>query len=124
MTEYLQDCALMRGRRLSVVTMVSPSSISRRQAEEFFEAIREYVRWALSCPEQPLTFARYVQLSLVCGRVASFTDPLPAEVFDALYLLAIDDSCRHLKKELRANPTYATAARCFLEMIEAKKQLI
>jgi hypothetical protein len=41
-----------------------------------------------------------------------------------LYLLAIDDTCRHLKKELRADPTYATAARCFLELIEAKKQLI
>ena len=104
--------------------MAAPSSISRRQAEEFFEAVREYVRWALSRPERPLTFARYIQLSLVCGRVASFTDPLPADVFDALYLLAIDDTCRHLKKELRADPTYATAARCFLELIEAKKQLI
>jgi hypothetical protein len=101
--------------------MAAPSSISRRQAEEFFEAVREYVHWALSCPERPVTFARYIQLSLVCGRVASFTDPLPADVFDALYFLAIDDTCRHLKKELRADPTYATAARCFLELIEAKK---
>jgi hypothetical protein len=62
-----------------------------------------------------MMFARYIQLSLVCGRVANFTDPLPADVFDALY---------HVKKELRADPTYATAARCFLELIEAKKQLI
>jgi hypothetical protein len=45
-------------------------------------------------------------------------------MFDALYLLVIDDTCRHLQKELRADPTYATAARCFLELIEAKKQLI
>jgi hypothetical protein len=102
--------------------MVTPSSISRRLAEEFFEAVREYVRWAFSRPEQPLAFDRYIQLSLVCGRVASFTDPLPEDVFNALYLLAIDDRHKPLKEELGADPTYATAARCFLELIEAKKQ--
>jgi len=56
---------------------------------------------------------------LVCGRAGGFTDPLPDEVFDAVDFLLID---RHRKAELRANRTYATAARCFLEAIEDKKR--
>ena len=104
--------------------MVAPPSISRKLAEEFFEAVREYVRWSLSRPERPLTFDRYIQLSLICGRVASFTDPLPEDVFNALHLLAIDDKHSALKEELSADRTYATAARCFFELIEAKKERI
>jgi hypothetical protein len=45
-------------------------------------------------------------------------------VFNALYLLAIDDAHRQLKWELSADPTYATAARCFLELIEARREKI
>ena len=60
-----------------------------------------------------------VRISLVCGRVEGFTDPLPDEVFDAVDFLLID---RHRKAELRANRTYDTAARCFLEVIEDKKR--
>jgi len=104
--------------------MVAPPSISRTLADEFFEAVREYVRLAFSRPERPLTFDRYIQLSLVCGRVGSFSDLLPDDVFNALYVLAIDDTHRPRKEELSAYPTYATAARCFLELIEAKKQKI
>jgi hypothetical protein len=102
--------------------MVAPSPISRRLAEEFFEAVREYIHWAFGRPQQPLPFDRYVQLSLVCGRVISLTDPLPEDVFDALYMLAIDD--RALKEELSVDRTYATAARILLELIEAKKESI
>jgi hypothetical protein len=76
--------------------MVAPPSISPRLAEEFFEAVREYVRWAFSRPERPLTF-EYIQFSLVSGRVASFTDSLPEDVFNALYVLAIDDAHKPLK---------------------------
>src|SRR5713101_6825663 len=42
--------------------MVAPPSISRTLADEFFEAVREYVRLAFSRPERPLTFDRYIQL--------------------------------------------------------------
>jgi hypothetical protein len=56
--------------------------------------------------------------------VATITDPLPEDVFNALYVLALDDTHRPLKEELRADRTYATAARCFLELIEAKKQMM
>ncbi|SRR6266478_3137924 len=102
--------------------MVAPPSISRRLAEEFFEAVREYIRWAFGHPQQPLPFDRYVQLCLVCGRVAKLTDPLPEDVFDALYMLAVDDEA--LKEELSVNRTYSTAARILLELIEAKKETI
>jgi hypothetical protein len=39
-------------------------------------------------------------------------------------LLAIDDAHKHLKRELSTDPTYATAAHCFLELIEAKRERI
>jgi len=103
--------------------MAPPTSISPRLAEEFFEAVREYVRWSFSGAEPGTTIDRHlVQVSLVCGRVDSFTDPLPDEVFDALYVLAMDDTHRHLKEQLAADRTYATAARCFRELIEDKKR--
>jgi hypothetical protein len=42
-----------------IITMVVPPSITRL-AEEFFEAVQGYVRWALSQPERPLSFERYI----------------------------------------------------------------
>jgi hypothetical protein len=50
----------------------------------------------------------------------SFTDSLPDDVFYALCFL-VHESHKHLKEELRADRTYATATRCFLELIEDKK---
>ena len=100
--------------------MAPSPSISPRLAEEFFEAVRQYIRWNFGDPEPSFTVDRHlVRISLVCGRVDGFTDPLPDDVFDALDFLLTD---RHHKAELRANPTYATAARCFLEAIEDKKR--
>jgi hypothetical protein len=100
--------------------MVPSPSISPRLAEEFFEAVREYIRWNFGDPEPSITVDRHlVRISLVCGRVDGFTDPLPDEVFDAVDFLLID---RRRRAELRANRTYATAARCFREAIEDKKR--
>jgi hypothetical protein len=94
--------------------------INQRLGEEFFEAVREYVRWAFGHPKQPLPFNRYVQLSLVCGRVADSTNLLPQDAFDTLMTLAIEDAQR--KEELRVNRTYVTAARILMELIDAKRQ--
>ena len=94
--------------------------INQRLRQEFFEAVREYVRWAFGHPKQPLPFNRYVQLSLVCGRVADSTNLLPQDTFDALMTLAIEDAQR--KEELRVNRTYVTAARILIELIDAKRQ--
>jgi hypothetical protein len=64
-------------------------------------------------------YRHLVRISLVCGHVDGFTDPLPGDVFDAMDFLLID---RRQRAELHANPTYDTAARCFLEAIEDKKR--
>jgi hypothetical protein len=103
--------------------MGDSSTISPRLAQEFFEILREYIQQAFSAPDSGMTFDRYVRMSLVCGRVESFVDPLPDDAFDALYHLAMDDEMhKHLKEALDADPTYATAARCLRELIEEKKR--
>jgi len=68
--------------------------ISPKLTDEFFEAVREYIRWAYGHPQEPLPFERYVQLCLACGRVANSTELLPQDVFDALCILAIEMNTR------------------------------
>jgi hypothetical protein len=50
--------------------------------------------------------------------VDTFTDPLPDEVFDALYFLATE---KHLKEKLDAERIYATGAQSLLKLIERRK---
>lgn len=100
--------------------LVARAGINCRLAEEFFGAVREYVRWAFGHAKEPLPFNRYVQLSLVCGRVAELNDPLPQDAFDTMMMLAIEDA--RSKEELRVNRTYATAGRILMELIDAKRQ--
>jgi hypothetical protein len=59
-----------------------------------------------------------IPISAVCRQVDKFTDPLPDEVFDALYLLARQ---KHLKEKLDAERTYATGAQLLLKLIEDRK---
>ena len=99
-------------------------AISPKLAKAFFDAIQEYVHWTYGHPEQALPLKRYIQLSFIGGRVDGFTDPLPHDVLTALCVLAIDDAHSHLKEQVYADRTYATASRCFLELIEAKKERI
>jgi hypothetical protein len=102
---------------------MAPSiSIPPRLAKEFFEAVREYLRWHLGDPEPSITsIATWSGSALYVGRVDNFTDALPDEVFYALCFL-MDGAHTRLKNELRGDRTYATAARCFLELIEDKKR--
>src|SRR6516165_3005112 len=79
------------GMRNRGLPMAESSTISPRLAQEFFETLREYIQQAFSAPDSGMTFDRYVRMSLVCGRVESFVDPLPDDAFDALYHLAMDD---------------------------------
>jgi hypothetical protein len=96
-----------------------PSPISRRLAQEFFEAVREYIRWNFGSGASADVDRHLVRISLVCGRVAGYTDPLPDVVFDAVDFLLTD---RQHKEELRASPIYDTAPRCFLAAIQDKKR--
>jgi hypothetical protein len=103
-------------RREEVASQVS---VDPRLAAEFFEAVREYIRWSFSDSEPSMVDRHLVRISLVCGRLNGYTDPLPDDVFDAVEFMLAD---RRRKAELRANPTYDTAARFFQEAIELKKQ--
>jgi hypothetical protein len=60
---------------------------------------------------------------LVCGRVINSTERVTEEVFDALYMIALDEAHAELKKELTVSPTFATAASVLLELIEARQEL-
>jgi hypothetical protein len=94
--------------------------ISPKLADTFFEAVREYVRWGFMGPEPSITDDQdeLIPISTVCRRVDTFTDPLPDEVFDALYFLAPQ---KHLKEKLDAERTYATGAQFLLKLIEDRK---
>ena len=50
-----------------------------------------------------------------------FTDPLPDELFEALYFLATDETRRHLREKLDADRTYSTAGQCLFKLIEDRK---
>jgi hypothetical protein len=95
------------------------SPISRKLANEFFEALREYIRWSFGSPERGDVYRYLVRIALVCGRVDGYADPLPDDVFDVVKFLLTD---RQLKEELRAHRTYDTAARCFLAVIKDKER--
>src|ERR1700730_3569270 len=94
--------------------------ISPKLAESFFQAVRVYVRLGFMGPEPSITADQddLVPISTVCRRVDTFTDPLPDEVFDALYFLATE---KHLKEKLDAQRTYATGAQSLLKLIERRK---
>ena len=94
--------------------------ISPKLAESFFQAVRAYVRWGFMGPEPSVTAEQddLVPISTVCRRVDTFTDPLPDEVFDALYFLATE---KQLKGKLDAKRTYATGAQYLLKLIEDRK---
>ena len=94
--------------------------ISPKLADAFFEAVRGYVRWGFIRPEPSVTDhqGELIPISAVCRRVDKFTDPLPDEVFDALYFLARQ---KHLKEKLDAERTYATGAQLLLKLIEDRK---
>jgi hypothetical protein len=94
--------------------------ISPKLADAFFEAVRGYVRWGFIRPEPGVTDPQgeLIPISAVCRRVDKFTDPLPDEVFDALYFLARQ---KHLKEKLDAERTYVTGAQVLLKLIEDRK---
>jgi len=96
--------------------MVETLSIPPKLAETFFEAVRAYARWTFATPEPGIKVNQdFVQISTVCRHVDVFTDPLPDEVFNALYFLSTQ---RQLEEKLGTARTYATAAQCLLKLIE------
>jgi hypothetical protein len=94
--------------------------ISKKLADAFFEAVRMYIRWGFMAPEPSVTSDPddAVPISTICRRVDTFVDPLPDEVFDALYFLAVQ---KQFKEKLETERTYAAGAEFLLKLIEDRK---
>jgi len=103
--------------------MAETLPIPPKLAETFFEAVRAYVRWPFATPEPTVNVDQDdpVPISTICRRVDMFTDPLPDELFEALYFLATDETRRHLREKLDADRTYSTAGQCLFKLIEDRK---
>jgi hypothetical protein len=104
--------------------MVEPSSrhptIPSACAAAFRDAVWRYSHW-LAEPEPEVSLdLKPASISTVCRDVLPFNDPLPEDVFGKLFS-HLHAEHTILKGELDSDPTYATAARCFLKLIEHRK---
>jgi hypothetical protein len=88
--------------------------------EAFRDAVKLYAVWKSGGPESSVSFRRfkYVSLAGVCDLVLSYrNEPLPIKLHDELWKL-VDKTDIDLKVELATDPSYATAARCLIKLIE------
>ena len=95
--------------------------ISQDLREAFQRAVELFHGWRGAVPEPQVSLNRSpVEMSGVCGLVASFPDKLPEGIVSLLlsYMYAQHDT---LRNDLERNPTYATGARCLLALIAEKK---
>jgi hypothetical protein len=103
--------------------MVEPSSshptIPPARAEAFRNAVWRYSDWRAEPEPEVSLDLKPVSISAVCRDVLPFNDPLPEDLFEKLFF-HLHAEHTILKRELDS-PTYATAARCFLELIEHRK---
>jgi len=89
------------------------------RARAFDDAVWIYAEWWGDEPQVSLDL-ELVSISAASQAVLPFTDPLPESVFERLFsYLHAEHSA--LKAELDADPTYATAARCFFKLIETRR---
>jgi hypothetical protein len=97
----------------------SSDPIPRQLSEAFHDAVSLFPIWSAALAEREVTIkGTPYTMSQVCRLVAGFSDPLPHSVFDELlsHVHAIGD-----KFEFSRKPSYATAARCLLKLIENRK---
>jgi hypothetical protein len=79
-----------------------------------------YSHW-LAEPEPEVSLdLKPASISTVCRDVLPCNDPLPEDVFEKLFS-HLHAEHTILKGQLDSDPTYATAARCFLKLIEHRK---
>src|SRR6478736_4375077 len=90
------------------------------RAQAFHDAIRFYPEWWGETEPHVSLDLEPVSLNTACEAVLPFRDPLPENVFEKLFSYLHAEHTT-LKGELDADPTYATAARCFLKLIEIRK---
>lgn len=90
------------------------------RAEAFREAVWRYADW-WGEPEPEVSLdLKPVLISTAGEAVLPFSDPLPESVFEKLFSF-LHAEHTVLKGELDTTPTYATAARCFLKLIESRR---
>jgi hypothetical protein len=90
------------------------------RAEAFRDAVWRYSDWWAEPEPEVVLDQKPVVISTVCEAVLPFNDPLPESVFEKLFsFLHMEHAV--LKGELDADPSYSTAARCFLKLIEHRK---
>ena len=89
------------------------------RAKAFDDAVWFYAEWWDAEPQVSLDLEP-VSISAATQAVLPFTDPLPENVFERLFSY-LHAEHTVLKAELDADPTYATAARCFLKLIEIRR---
>ena len=96
--------------------MAERRSIPPDLAAAFFDAVRQYLLWAFAAPQPTIKVGgqEIISIGSACERVSIFSDRLPDETFNALYLVSV-------QKQLKADPTYATGAYCLLKLIEDRQ---
>jgi hypothetical protein len=104
--------------------MVEPSpphpTIPPAYAQAFRDAVWHYSRWTGEAEPEVIVDLKPVSISTVCKAVLPFNDPLPEDVFRKLFSDLLIEYVV-LKGELDTDPTYGTAAYCFLKLIEHHK---
>jgi hypothetical protein len=95
--------------------------IPRHLMEAFHDAVSLFPIWSAALAEREVSIkGTPYTMSEVCRLVAGFRDPLPHSVFDEL-LSHMHAEPIERKFELSRKPSYATAARCLLKLIENRK---
>ena len=98
----------------------APPTIPPARAQAFRDAVWRYAHWSGEREPEVILDLKPVLISTVCKNVLPFNDPLPEDVFEKLFSeLHMEHAV--LKGELDADPTYGTAARCFLKLIEHRQ---
>jgi hypothetical protein len=90
------------------------------RAKAFHDAVWFYAEWWGESEPHVSLDLEPVLISTACEAVLPFRDPLPESVFERLFSFLHAEHTT-LKRELDADPSYATAARCFLKLIETRR---
>jgi len=95
--------------------------IPQKLREAFDQAVSVYSSWTPLLPERLVTIDdRFFTMSEVCGLVDKFRDALPMPAFDRLSSYMAEH--KQLRGKLERDQTYSTAADCFRQLIERRKQ--
>jgi hypothetical protein len=100
---------------------VVPRPIPRELSEAFHRAVSLYADWTPTIAEPQISVGMKIRtMSAVCELVADYNDPLPPEIFNALYH-QMHMGHERLKEKLGVDASYSVAGYCLLKLIEHRK---